>query len=502
LVTDYILALDAGGTAVKAAIYDRVGSECAVAGETLAPIRPAPGHNERDPELMWAAACRVTRKAIERAGINAGEIAVIGLTGYGNGLFLVDGEGNPVRNGILSSDQRAAAIGERWCRQGLQPRHLELTNQKIWAGKPLPLLQWLEENEAPVLDRARHLLMCKDFLRLRLTGRMALEITDMSSGSFLDHGARRWTSAVIDHLGLSHHAHLFGETVETMAIAGTVTPSAAAATGLKAGTPVSAGFADNLAMATALGIVDDSHLHVVSGTWGLNQLISTSAPTDGSFLAAMLGARPGEYVLVDGGATSASTFEWFVDTIVAPAIGAGDHSAVYEWCNAKLGEARDSDPPVYFLPYLNGLLDIPAARGSFIGLSGWHGMPHMIRAVFEGVALEHRQNIERLLAGRPRPKAARFAGGAARSRPWLDIFAATLAMPIELGTAKELGALGAAIIAAVSAGIYPDIESAVAAMTHVKERIVPDPAKVELMEKRYRSYLILRECLEPAWGRI
>ncbi len=501
-MTDYILALDAGGTAVKAAIYDRAGNECAVAGETLAPIRPAPGHNERDPELMWSAICRVIRRALERAAIGAGEITVIGLTGYGNGLILVDDEGRPVRNGILSSDQRAAAISKRWHGQGLQPRHLELTNQKIWAGKPLPLLQWLEENEAPVLDRARHLLMCKDFLRLRLTGRMALEITDMSSGSFLDHGARCWTTAVIDHVGLGHLARLFGDTIETMAIAGTITPEAAADTGLKVGTPVSAGFADNLAMATALGIVDDSHLHVVSGTWGLNQLIANSAPSDGSILAAMLGARPGEYVLVDGGATSASTFEWFVDTIVAPATGAGDHSAVYEWCNAKLAEAKDSDPPVYFLPYINGLLDIPAARGSFIGLSSWHGMPHMIRSVFEGVALEHRHNIERLLAGRPRPRAARFAGGAARSRPWLDIFAATLDMPIELGTAKELGALGAAIIAAVAVGIYPDLESAVAAMTHVKERIEPDPAKVELMEKRFGSYLVLRECLELAWGRI
>lgn len=501
-MAEYILALDAGGTAVKAAIYDIAGRECAVAGETLSPIRPAPGHNERDPELMWTAVCRVTRKAIEVAGILSGEIAVVGLTGYGNGLYLVDGKGTPVRNGILSSDQRAASITERWCRQGLEPRHLEMTNQKIWAGKPLPLIQWLEENEAPVLDRAQHLLMCKDFLRLRLTGRLALEITDMSSGSLFDHAARRWTPAVIEHVGLGHHARLFGDPLESLAIAGTVTPEAAEATGLMAGTPVSAGFADNLAMATALGIVDESHLHVVSGTWGLNQLIADSAPTDGSILAAMVGATPGKYVLVDGGATSASTFEWFVDTIVAPAIGAGDHSSVYAWCNEKLADARDSDPPVYFLPYLNGLLDIPAARGSFIGLSGWHGLPHMIRAVFEGVALEHRQNIERLLAGRPRPTAARFAGGAARSRPWLDIFAATLDMPIELGTAKELGALGAAIIAAVSAGLYPDLESGVAGMTHVRERIEPDPGKVALMEKRYRSYLVLRECLEPAWSRI
>jgi L-xylulokinase len=268
---------------------------------------------------------------------------------------------------------------------------------------------------------------------------------------------------------------------------------------LRPGIPVSAGVADNLGMAIALGILDERHLHMVSGTWGLNQLVTTAPGVPGDILAAMFGARKGETLLVEGGANSASGFEWLVNVIARQA---PDREAAYAWCAAELEQVKDSDPPVYFLPYLNGRPDAAAARGGFVGLSSWHGAPHMIRAVFEGVAFEHRENVERLLAGRGNPQSVRFAGGAARSRPWLEIFAAVLNRPIELSPAKELGALGAAIVASVAVGLHRDLETAVSAMTRVKERIEPDPARVETMERRYRAFLKLRGALEPVWGQI
>ena len=124
----------------------------------------------------------------------------------------------------------------------------------------------------------------------------------------------------------------------------------------------------------------------------------------------------------------------------------------------------------------------------------------MIRAVYESVAFEHRGHIDHLLKRRPRPRAARFAGGAARSPPWLEIFAAALDLPLELASASELGALGAAIIAAVCAGIHPDMETAVAAMTQVRDRIEPDRALVEVFSRRRATYQALRVALDPAWA--
>ncbi len=349
------------------------------------------------------------------------------------------------------------------------------------------------------MARAAHVLMCKDALRFRLTGRFAQEVTDASTASMIDQRGRRQTDAVLDHLGLSPWAPLLSETIETLSIAGGLTTEAAAALGLKAGTPVSAGSADGHAMLLALGVVDETLLTVIAGTWGLNQLATRTPTTDGSILCCSLGPRPGDFVLIDGGPTSASNFEWLVDRVVAPARGSAERDAVYAWCNAEVEALPEGGPPLFFLPFLNGGVDAPDARGSFIGLSSWHQLPHLIRAVYEGVAFEHRSHIDRLLKGRPAPRAARFAGGAARSRPWLEIFAAVLGLPIEISAAGELGALGSAILASVAAGLHPSLEAAVGAMTAVHDRIEPDPRRVAGLEARYRQYQALKAALAPLW---
>ncbi len=183
----HIIAFDAGGTAVKAALYDEEGRECAVAAAAMAPLHPAPGLLERDPEAMWAAICATARKVLRTAAVAPSSIAAVGLTGYGNGLYLVDRNGEPVRNGILSPDQRAQQEVALWREQGLEAGVVALTWHRLWAGKPLPLIAWLDRHEPEALARAFRALLCKDYIRLRLTGVMAVEISDLSSGGLIDH---------------------------------------------------------------------------------------------------------------------------------------------------------------------------------------------------------------------------------------------------------------------------------------------------------------------------
>jgi L-xylulokinase len=499
----HIIALDAGGSAIKAALYDERGRECAVASAAMTPLHPAPGFLERDPATMWAAICDTTRKVLQAAAVAPSSIIAVGLTGYGNGLYLVDSDGEPVRNGILSPDQRAHAEVAAWREEGLETGVVALTYHRLWAGKPLPLIAWLEKHEPETLARASRALMCKDYIRFRLTGILSAEISDLSSGGLIDQRARRWTPAVLNHLGLRQYARLFGDGLEPLTIAGAVTEKAAAQTGLSAGTPVSAGYADGPAMALGLGATDESLLSIISGTWGLNQLASRTPTTDGSISAPILGPRPGEFILADAGPTSASSFEWFVDSIVSPADGGRrDRDALFDFCDKEVARTRASDAIPYFLPYLNGRLDLPQARGCFIGLASWHGLPEMVRAIYEGVAFEHRGHIDHLLKGRPRPLAARFAGGAARSRQWLEIFAAAIDLPLEMADANELGALGAAIIAAVGAGLYPDLETAVAAMTKVRDRIEPNRTLVDILARRGAAFVALRNALAPLWTKL
>ncbi len=426
------------------------------------------------------------------------QIAAVGLTGYGNGLWLVDETGQPVGNGILSSDARAGDIVNRWKADGLEPGHWHLTHQGIWPGKPAPLLAWLQMHRPDHLARARHLLFCKDFVKLRLTGIAQVEPTDLSAASLIEHATGR-CAPVFDHLGLPELRRLVPTIAEPLSVAGHVTQDAATATGLAVGTPVCAGLSDCAALMLGAGATSPDELLVVSGTWGLNQRHVTTPIADGSILATVLGAQTGTFIAVAGGPTSASTLEWFVEAFMM-AEGV-DRAALYTRCN-ELVEGLGSDTSsVYFLPFLNGLTDQRAARGAFVGLSSWHGLAHAVRAVFEGVAFEHRRNIEALVRGTT-PTLARFAGGAARSPPWRKIFAAVLGMTLELPRSEEVGALGAAIAASVSVGLHASIGQATFQMCQLREAVEPDPDLAAILIRRYRGYRILCEALREVWPQL
>ena len=171
----------------------------------------------------------------------------------------------------------------------------------------------------------------------------------------------------------------------------------------------------------------------------------------------------------------------------------------YELSNAALAATRPDDPPVYFLPFLNGAIDDMRARGSLVGLSSWHHLGHAVRAIYEGVAFEHRRHLETLLRVCPRPAAARFAGGPARSAGWSDIFAAALGLRLDIPRGTEFGARGAAILAAVGSGSFADIATAVAAMTRLSHAIEPQPSLQALLDRRFAAYCRLHAGLRPFW---
>ena len=221
---------------------------------------------------------------------------------------------------------------------------------------------------------------------------------------------------MLELFGLGRHARLFGEGVEPLTIAGAVSEAAAAETGL----PPERRFgrlADGPAMALGLGATDESLISVIAGTWGLNQLSSRTPITDGSISAPIFGPRPGEFVLTDAGPTSASAFEWLVNSVLAPrrCEPPQPRRAVRFLQRRSIVRAAGRRHP-YFLPYLNGRLDQPEARGCLIGLSSWHGLPDIIRAVYEGVAFEHCGHIDRLLM-RPPAAARRPVCGRRRPQP-------------------------------------------------------------------------------------
>jgi L-xylulokinase len=495
----FILGIDAGGTAVKAAVCSLDGTETGIATRTLRPLTPAPGHAERDCELLWRSVCAVIRAALADAGVQGGDIAAIGITGYGNGLYLIDDDGRPVANGVLSSDVRSTEIVEAWRAQALEPEEIALVGKPFWPGSSLSLLAWFMRHRPTLLERAAAALPCKDYLRFKLTGAVAAEVTDQSSASLLANASRARDGRALGLVGLEPCARLLAPLIEPTAVAGMLTPEAAAAAGLRAGTPVSAGCCDNLAVMYGTGVVGLRDFVVMSGTWGLHQVILDRVPSGGPIAFVDHSASPGEWLCIDGSPASASSFEWFVSTFLRGQGSEASAEAAYAAAIEAFRATAADDPPVYFLPFLNGAFDDLRARGGLVGLSTWHQLGHAVRAVLEGIAFEHRRHFDRLVAACGPAERARFAGGPVRSPEWCEIFAAVLRIPLDVPRGVELGARGAAILAAAACGLAPDIASAVRAMTSISYTIEPDGRLQALLDRRFDAYGRLHAALHDFW---
>lgn len=500
----YLLGIDNGSTVTKAGLFTATGEQFAVAGHKVDTVSPHPGWIERDAEDMWRATCESIREVIAASRIDPADIACVAATGYGNGLYLIDDAGQPVRNAIDSSDGRAADIVDKWLEDGVWDVVLPMTTQSLWAAQPNALLAWVRDNEPEVLARASAVMMAKDFTRLRLTGKVAAELTDMSGSSLMNVATGEYDDRVLEAFGLAEMKRLLPPLVRSEEICGEVTAEAAAATGLKAGTPVAGGMFDIDACGLASGMIDPSQLSLVSGTWGNNQYIAAEPLVSKEIFMTSLYSMPGFYLMLEGSPTSASNFEWFVSEFMgaeAEAAQAGGGS-VYDVCNGLIEATSPEDARIAFLPFLYGSNAHADAKSCFLGLQSHHTRGHVLRAIYEGVVFSHLTHLKRLLKHRSAPEKILFTGGAARSDVWTRVFADAFQIPFETPTGDELGALGAAIAAAVAVGAHDDYPSAVKAMTRPGRIVEPDTSKKELYEEKFATYGAVQDAMAPVWERV
>ena len=220
---------------------------------------------------------------------------------------------------------------------------------------------------------------------------------------------------------------------------------------------------------------------------------------DGSIAMNSLFAMPGYYLVEECSATSSGNLEWFLENCMDhEPIPEGEN--IYSVVNEKVSSVKAEECDVYFLPFLYGSNAHPLGKGAFVGLTTYHNKAHMLRAVYEGVVFSHKTHIERLLSSRKPPEAIRMAGGACNSAVWVQMFADVLGFPIETVDAKELGALGCGMAAAIAAGVYKDYKEAAEHMVHVSGRVEPNPEMREIYEKKYQKYRALSRALDTVWG--
>jgi L-xylulokinase len=489
------LGIDAGNTGVKALLFDDAGRELACAHRDTGGHSPEPGMVERDIGRLRTDLADLVRELLDKSGLHGRDIAGIGTSGHGNGLYLLDAEGGPLA-AIQSLDSRTAGLVEEWTAAGVGEAAAAICLQRPWPSQTPALLAWMARHRPQVLERAAHVLMCKDLVVHALTGRVATDITDMGGAGLLRLPENRYDDGLLEIYGLGGVAAKLPPLHWPTDRVGTVTAEAAARTGLAEGTPVVAGFFDVVASAVGAGVTRPGQASIILGTWSINQVV-VDTPLDGVFMAT--GIAPGRFLSMENSATSATNLEWLAHHLLAQDVRREGGSA-FALADALAAAAPPkADGPMYH-PYLYGAAGDPSARAGFFGLAGWHDGGDMVRAVFEGVAFAHLAHVEKLLAAGARLRGITISGGGARSPVWPQMIADVLRLPVRVAAQAETGALGAAMAAAVGAGRFASLDEAAAAMVAPSREIVPDPCLAGFYQRRFALWQAVGKSLAPHWA--
>ena len=493
----YFIGVDNGGTMTKAAVFDAAGRQLASAGENTPQTCPQPGWCDRDMEDLWMAAARCIRKASAAAGISPAEIAGVGCTGHGKGLYLWGRDGRPAAPGVASTDHRAAAVAAHWQTDGTAEKARAYTMQRVLDCQPAALLRWFRDNRPAVYENIRWVFEAKDYLRFRLTGEAFAEYTDSSGTSLLNLHTRQFDRELLRLYGIPEVWEALPPLRASADMCGRVTAEAAALTGIPAGTPVCGGMFDIDACAIAMDVSAEDRLCAVTGTWSINEYISrTPVPSDGTTLNSLF-CLPEYYLIEESSPTSAGNLSWAVKHFMGEAQWAALQrgESLYPLADRLVEACDPAGSRAIFLPFLYGSNEDGVEQAVLAGLSQADDTADLLRAVFEGVVYSHRTHIDRLRVHNPRLDRLRLAGGAARSAVWVQMFADVLAMPVEVIGAEELGAKGAAIAAAVAAGVYADFREAAGAMVSIAAAVEPNPARTAVYAEKYARYRRLAEAL-------
>ena len=489
-----LLGIDIGNTVVKAVLFDLQGRQIARHGVDGTTLKPAPGMVERPVGDLWADARKAISGCLRKAAVEPSRIAAIGLAGHGNGLYLLDKGGQPLL-GIQSLDTRAAGLAAELDERTGAALH-DICLQRPWPSQTPVLLAWLKAHRPEIYAQAGTVCFAKDIVSWHLTGVRSSDVSDMSGAGMLRLPDAKYDADLMELYGLAEVMPLLPPLLQPIDTVGHVAPGAAQATGLRVGTPVVAGFFDVVASALGSGVVRPGQASVVLGSWSINQVFAKTPLRDPRlFMVTAYG--PGRFVNMDNSATSAANLEWYVRTLMERG---GHQDDPFALVNELVGQAQVVADDPMFHPFLYGSRDGAHRRGNFFGLAGWHDEGHMLRALYEGVAFEHRRHLDVLSEAGAEISSIVLSGGGTRSAHWPQMMADILGLPLTLGSVEETGALGAAISAAVGSKLYPDIESAVAAMTKTSVSLRPDPERQALYDRRYALWTRLTMAMDPLWS--
>jgi xylulokinase len=482
------VGLDIGTSGSRAVAIDDTGRIVASATSSHAPFAsPGPAWAEQDPGDWWRAACVALREVLAVKEVAAASIAAVGLSGQMHGAVLLDAAGRVLRPSIIWCDQRTAEEC-RWLNREIgEARLLELTSNPALTNFTLTKLLWVRRHEPDVWSRVRHILLPKDYVRYRLSGAHAIDVADASGTLLLDVARRTWSSEMLEATRLS--PDWLPTVLESPDVSAHVSAEAAAATGLRTGTPIVAGAGDQAAGAVGMGITRPGAVSVTIGTSGVVFAATERPALDrGGRIHTFCHAVPGRWHVMGVTQAAGLSLRWMRDQVFRD-LGEGD--AAYARITDEARDAPVGADGVLWAPYLMGERTPhcdPDVRAALVGLAASHTRSHVARAVLEGVAFSLRDTFGIFAELGVPVTTVRVGGGGARSPLWRETQAAVYGRPVETVVAEEGAAYGAAILAGVGAGVWPSVDAACEAVVKTADVTSPRSADVETLNARYAAY--------------
>lgn len=499
----YLMGIDVGTSAAKCVVVDRDGQVIARASSGYPLETPRPSWAEQDPAWWIDGAFAAIREALLSGGLRGEDIAGVSFSGQMHGLVALDKEGAVIRKAFLWCDQRTQTqCDEVEAAAGGREALIAMTNNVMLTGYTGGKLLWLREMEPEHFAAMTAFLCPKDYLRFRLTGEIAMDVSEASGVGLFNTKRRAWHWELIDRLRLPRG--IFPAVMESVDLAGRVAGEAARATGLLPGTPCFAGGGDAVVQSFGSGLIREGCVGTVIGTSGNVSMGFTGyRQNPEGKLQMFCGVTPGAYMSFGATQTAGGALRWFRDHLGRDLMEQAEREkkSAYDLINALALQSPPGANGIVFAPYLSGErcpYPDPNARGVLYGLSLNTTQADVIRAVMEGIVFSLRQIVDIYRSFVPVESAAASGGGAA-SDVFLQMQADIFELPVRtVSAAAEGGAFGAALIAGLGLGWYRTQEEAVSCLREEKA-LRPDERSVPICRKSYEIYRQIYPALKAVY---
>lgn len=488
----YFIGVDIGTSGTKTVLFDGMGKVIASATVEYPLYQPQNGYAEQMPQDWDNAVMQTLATVMAQSGVDKNEVKGIGLSGQMHGLVMLDENNAVIRPSIIWCDQRTAAECEEITQKVGAERLIAITANPALTGFTASKILWVRNHEPENYEKCRHILLPKDYIRFRLTGEYATEVSDASGMQLLDIPNRCWSDEVLEKLDIDKA--MLGKVYESPDITGYITAEIAARTGLKEGTPVVGGAGDNAAAAIGTGVAEDGKAFTTIGTSGVVYAHSAKISIDPKGrVHTFCCAVPGCWHVMGVTQGAGLSLKWFRDTFcdaekqTAKSMGVDEYYLMdKEAEQSPIGANR-----LLYLPYLMGErtphLDANA-RGVFFGLSAMHTKRDMLRAVMEGVTYSLRDCLEVFREMNITVNDMMACGGGGSSPLWRQMLADLYGCPIQTLASKEGPALGVAILAMVGTGYYPSVADACKTIIKINQTCSPNAHTIAEYESYYQLY--------------